>query len=56
MTISEGLSENSPGKGPRLFVLSDTHILLEGIVLALSRDASIDVVGASNHAIHPLWI
>lgn len=56
MTISDGFSENSPGKGPRLFVLSDTHILLEGIVLALSHDESIEVVGASNHSLHPLRI
>ncbi|TCL69513.1 response regulator transcription factor [Rhizobium sp. BK251] len=43
----------NPQDRPRIFVLSDIRLLREGIVLALSLQASVQVVGSSDFSIAP---
>ncbi len=43
-----GLNTQAAILRPRVFVLSDTRILRDGVVLALSQESSVEVVGSSD--------
>jgi DNA-binding NarL/FixJ family response regulator len=45
-----------PPNPPRLFILSDVRLVCEGLVLALSRDPTVLVVGASELSVPPMQI
>lgn len=44
----ENRAARSTGTSPRVFILSNVRLLREGLVLALSRQSSIELVGSSD--------
>jgi two-component system nitrate/nitrite response regulator NarL len=54
--LGEELSEGTPAIRPRVFIVSDVRLLCDGLVLALSQQPSLIVVGSADRSASPAYI